>query len=78
MWIGSASVLWPLPEATALLLDQHRGWLRREGLFLGLPARIDWAHASGLDARRGAGDPLHRLGLVAGCSLKIWSARLFP
>jgi hypothetical protein len=30
----------------ARLLDQHRGWLRREGLFLGLPTRIDWSRAA--------------------------------
>jgi hypothetical protein len=27
----------------ASLLDQHRGWLRREGLFGGLPKHIDWS-----------------------------------
>jgi hypothetical protein len=29
----------------ARLLDRHRGWLRREGLFNGLPERIDWCRA---------------------------------
>jgi hypothetical protein len=28
------------------LLDRHRGWLRREGLFAGLPRRIDWSRAA--------------------------------
>ena len=28
------------------LLDRHRGWLRREGLFDGLPERIEWCHAA--------------------------------
>jgi hypothetical protein len=27
----------------AALLDRHRGWLRRERLFDGLPERIDWS-----------------------------------
>jgi hypothetical protein len=30
----------------ARLLDRHRGWLRREGLFAGLPRRIDWWRAA--------------------------------
>lgn len=30
----------------AELLDRHRAWLRREGLFDGLPERIDWARAA--------------------------------
>jgi hypothetical protein len=28
------------------LLDRHRGWLRRDGLFDGLPERIDWWRAA--------------------------------
>src|SRR5205823_5317537 len=28
------------------LLDRHRGWLRREGLFAGLPLEIDWSRAA--------------------------------
>ncbi|SRR5712692_9267417 len=28
------------------LLDRHRGWLRREGLFNGLPLEIDWSRAA--------------------------------
>lgn len=32
--------------ARAALLDEHRGWLRRDGLFLGLPLEIDWFTAS--------------------------------
>jgi hypothetical protein len=28
------------------LLDQHRGWLRREGLFGGLPRDIDWSRVA--------------------------------
>jgi hypothetical protein len=28
------------------LLDRHRGWLRRRGLFDGLPERIEWARAA--------------------------------
>jgi hypothetical protein len=28
--------------ARAQLLDEHRGWLRRVGLFSGLPRQIDW------------------------------------
>ncbi|HEX6700270.1 MAG TPA: hypothetical protein VF101_06010 [Gaiellaceae bacterium] len=30
----------------AALLDRHRGWLRRKGLFDGLPERIDWSRAA--------------------------------
>src|SRR5712691_6932502 len=29
-----------------ILLDRHRGWLRREGLFAGLPLKIDWSRAA--------------------------------
>jgi hypothetical protein len=28
------------------LLDQHRGWVRRDGLFGGLPERIDWSRVA--------------------------------
>jgi hypothetical protein len=28
------------------LLDRHRGWLTREGLFDGFPERIDWSRAA--------------------------------
>lgn len=28
------------------LLDRHRGWVRREGLFDGFPQRIDWFRAA--------------------------------
>jgi hypothetical protein len=30
----------------ARLLDRHRAWLRREGLFAGFPGRVDWARAA--------------------------------
>lgn len=30
----------------ASLLDRHRGWLRREGLFQGFPERVDWFRAA--------------------------------
>jgi hypothetical protein len=30
----------------AELLDRHRGWLRRRGLFEGLPERIEWTRAA--------------------------------
>jgi len=29
-----------------MLLDRHRGWLRREGLFQGFPERIDWSRVA--------------------------------
>jgi hypothetical protein len=29
-------------DERALLLDAHRAWLRRQGLFFGLPPAIDW------------------------------------
>jgi hypothetical protein len=29
----------------AQLLDRHRGWLKREGLFSGLPEHINWSRA---------------------------------
>jgi hypothetical protein len=28
------------------LLDRHRAWLRREGLFFGFPERVDWCRAA--------------------------------
>ena len=28
------------------LLDRHRGWLRRDGLFDGLPEHVDWSRAA--------------------------------
>jgi hypothetical protein len=28
------------------LLDRHRGWVRREGLFLGLPVQIEWSRVA--------------------------------
>jgi hypothetical protein len=30
----------------ARLLDRHRAWLRREGLFEGFPERVDWSRAA--------------------------------
>jgi hypothetical protein len=30
----------------ARLLDRHRSWLRREGLFDGFPERVDWSRAA--------------------------------
>jgi hypothetical protein len=30
----------------AALLDRHRDWLRRKGLFDGLPERIEWSRAA--------------------------------
>jgi hypothetical protein len=30
----------------ALLLDRHRAWLRREGLFEGFPQRVDWSRVA--------------------------------
>src|SRR5689334_25293781 len=46
------------------LLEEHRAYGRREGLFLGFPSLVEWRRAR---ARAGGGarDPIHQLGLVA-------------
>jgi hypothetical protein len=46
------------------LLEEHRAYESRDGLFGGFPRDVEWFRAA--LTRRGARDPLHRLELVAG------------
>src|SRR5919108_4662171 len=46
------------------LLDEHRGWVRRVGLFDGFPPDVAWDARCSLSGR-GSVHALHQLGLVA-------------